>query len=273
MRRILLLLGMVLSISAPPCLANKWRIFDNCALAPNESNDGDSFHVKYRRREYIFRLYFVDTPETDNGIDERVAEQAKYWGVSEKAAIRLGHKAAKFTQKFLENGFTVYTQFDDARGRSDKERFYAQVKVGEQDLAEELVRNGLARILGQDTDLADGTRSTTFWWRLKTAEREAKRNRLGAFSADAESASAEETTNQTTPGRLAVPIIPEQDVVLAYAMPVFSLKKPFHQIGLLQRGAQVRVMGVISASMLRVRFTGASGQMFEAQCRRVDLGL
>lgn len=273
MCRIVLLLGMVLSISAPPCLADKWRVFDDCALVPNESNDGDSFHVKYRRREYIFRLFFVDTPETDNRIDERVAEQAKYWGVSEKAAIRLGHKAAKFTQKFLENGFTVYTQFDDARGRSEKERFYAQVKVGERDLAEELVRNGLARIFGQDTDLLDGTRATTFWWRLKTAEREAKRNQLGAFSADVETAFVEDTRNQTAPRRLAVPIIPEQDVVLAYAMPVFSLKKPFQQIRLLQRGARVQVMDAVSDSMFRVRFTGASGQIFEAQCRRVDLGL
>ena len=106
MRRILLLLGMVLSISAPPCFATKWRIFDNCALAPNESNDGDSFHVKYRRREYIFRLYFVDTPETDNGIDQRVAEQAKYWGVSEKAAICLGHQAAKFSPSLLKMGWS-----------------------------------------------------------------------------------------------------------------------------------------------------------------------
>ena len=242
-------------------------------LASNESNDGDSFHAKYRRREYIFRLYFVDTPETDSEIDERVAEQAKYWGISEKAAIRLGHQAAQFTQKFLENGFTIYTQFEDARGRSAKERFYAQVKVGERDLAEELVRHGLARLVGQDTDLSDGTRATTFWWRLKTAEREAKRNHRGAFSADVETALAEDTTNQTAPGRWAIPIIPEQDVVLTYAMPVFSLKKPFQQVGLLQRRARVRVMGAVSASMLRVRFIGASGRMFEAQCRRVDLGL
>jgi endonuclease YncB( thermonuclease family) len=189
MRRILLWFGIALLISAPLCLAEKWRILEHCALIPNESNDGDSFHVKYKRREYIFRLYFVDSPETDNRIEERVAEQAKHWGVSERAVIGLGHEAARFTRKFLENGFTVHTQFKDARGRSDKERYFAQVKVGERDLAEELVRHGLARIFGEGTDLSDGTRSTLFWWRLKTAEREAKRNRLGAFSADIEAAS------------------------------------------------------------------------------------
>jgi endonuclease YncB( thermonuclease family) len=179
---------MVLLISDSPCFADKWRILEKCALIPNESNDGDSFHVKYKRREYIFRLYFVDTPETDHRIEKRVAEQAEHWGISEEAAIGLGHEAARFTHKFLENGFTAYTRFNDARGSSDKGRFFAQVKVGERDLAEELVRNGLARIFGQGTDLSDGMRSTQFWWRLKTAEREAKRNRLGAFSADVEKA-------------------------------------------------------------------------------------
>jgi endonuclease YncB( thermonuclease family) len=273
MRRILPLLGMALLISAPPCLASKWRTFENCTLVPNESNDGDSFHVKVKRREYIFRLYFADTPETDMSFPDRVAEQADYWGIGQKAAVRLGHQAANFTRKFLADGFTVYTKMDDARGRSDKERFYAIVMVGEKNLSEELVRNGLARIFGQDTDLPDGTRSTPFWWRLKTAEREAKKNRLGAFSPDIEAASAEEATNQIAPPPLAAPILAERDVVLAYTIPVFSMKEPFQQIGNLQRGAQVRVLGAESASMVRIRFTGAEGRIFEAQCRRVDLGL
>ena len=272
MRRILPVLGMVLLISAPPCLADKWRTFENCTLIPNESNDGDSFHVKVKRREYIFRLYFTDAPETDMSFPDRVAEQADYWGISQKAAVRLGHQAANFTRKFLADGFTVCTKMDDARGRSDKERFYAMITVGEKTLPEELVRNGLARVFGQDTDLPDGTKSTTFWWRLKTAEREAKKNRLGAFSPDIETASADESTNHTAP-QLAVPVIAERDVTLAYTIPVFSLKEPFQQVGQLQRGAQVRVLGAVSGTMLRVRFAGSSGQSLEAQCRRADLGI
>ena len=273
MRRILPLLGMVFLISTPPCLANKWRMYENCTLVPNESNDGDSFHVKVKRREYIFRLYFTDTPETDMSFPDRVAEQADYWGISQKAAVRLGHQAANFTRKFLADGFTVYTKMDDARGRSDKERFYAIVMVGEKTLSEELVRNGLARVFGEDTDLPDGTKAQLFWWRLKTAEREAKKNRLGAFAPDIETASAEKTTNQTAPPQLDAPALAERDVTLAYPTPVFSLKEPFQQVGQLQRGAQVRVLGAVSATMLRVRFAGSSGQSLEAQCRRVDLGM
>ena len=272
MRRILPLLGLVLLVSAPPCPADKWRVFENCQLVPNKSNDGDSFHVKVKRREYIFRLYFADTPETENSIEERVAEQAEHWGISEKAAIRLGKDAAKFTQKFLENGFTVYTKMHEAMGRSDKDRYYAVVMVGDKNLAEELVRNGLARIFGEDTDLPDGTRTTTFWWRLKTAEREAKKNRLGAFAPDIEMA-ADGTANRAMPAAMGIPILAERDIILAYAVPVFSLKEPFDQVGQLQRGAQVRVLGAVSATMVRIRFAGAPGQMIEAQCRRVDLGL
>jgi endonuclease YncB( thermonuclease family) len=32
----------------------------------NASNDGDSFHVKADGEERIFRLYFVDTPESES---------------------------------------------------------------------------------------------------------------------------------------------------------------------------------------------------------------
>lgn len=273
MRRIPLWLGIVLLMSAPPGLADKWRTFENCTLVPNPSNDGDSFHVKVKRSEYIFRLYFADAPETDMSFPDRVAEQADYWGISPKAAVRLGHLAANFTRQFLADGFTVYTKMDDARGRSDKERFYAIVTVGEKTLSEELVRNGLARVFGADTDLPDGTKTQLFWWRLKTAEREAKKNRLGAFSPDIERASADETTGPSMPPPAAGPGLVERDVTLAYPVPVFSLKEPFQQVGQLQRGAQVRVLGTVSATMVRVRFAGSPGQILEAQCRRVDLGM
>ncbi len=272
MRRILQLLGTVLLISASPCNADKWRMYENCRLVPNQSNDGDSFHVKVKHSEYIFRLYFVDTPETENSIKERVAEQAKYWGVSEKAVLRLGEDATKFTRKFLENGFTVWTRMHDAMGRSEKNRYYAVVMVGKKNLAEELVRNGLARIYGKDTDLPDGTRATTFWWRLRTAEREAKKKRAGAFAPDVETA-ADETKNRAPPPAMEIPILAERDIILAYTVPVFSLKEPFQQVGLLQRGAQVRVLDAVSPAMVRVRFAGTPGQMLEAQCRRIDLGL
>jgi len=50
---------------APPmmCRAQSWQELTGCKFAEQDFNDGDSFHVKHKGKEYIFRLYFVDTPE------------------------------------------------------------------------------------------------------------------------------------------------------------------------------------------------------------------
>src|SRR5439155_372289 len=60
-----------------------WIILENCRLISNRANDGDSFHASAGAREYIFRLYMVDAPETDEMNPARLVEQAKIggWGV------------------------------------------------------------------------------------------------------------------------------------------------------------------------------------------------
>ena len=56
MRTVVILLTLV-SLAC----ADEWQTIRNCRLIENESNDGDSFHVKADGKEHIFRLYFVDT--------------------------------------------------------------------------------------------------------------------------------------------------------------------------------------------------------------------
>lgn len=245
------------------CDARKWRVYENCVLEPNEANDGDSFHVKYKNRRYLFRLYFVDTPETDDSIPERVKEQAAYWGIDEQTSIRLGKEAARFTARFLDKGFTAYSKLQDARGRSDKDRDYAIIKVGEQDLAEELVRNGLARVYGMGIDLPDDTGEKVMWWRLKTAEREARTRQAGgwnpAFLAHAAVG--------------AVPAITQQDVVLKADLPVFSVANPGQQVGVLRAGASLTVLKAVSETMVHIRFGTSDGRTLEGLSRRGDLGL
>ena len=107
-----------IGLSATPAEAKKWRIYEDCVYEPNPANDGDSFHTRYNKRRYLFRLYFVDTPESDNSLPERVAEQAKYFGIDDATSIRVGKQAAKFTEDFLAHGFTAYSKLADARGRS-----------------------------------------------------------------------------------------------------------------------------------------------------------
>lgn len=76
-----------------------WDRLSGCKLLPNRSNDGDSFHVEHEGREYIFRLYFVDCPESSMQVPERVAAQAKDFGVSEEEVLDTGDEATVFTDK------------------------------------------------------------------------------------------------------------------------------------------------------------------------------
>ena len=259
-------IGLLFLVSTLPCLGRQWRLYENCKLIPNESNDGDSFHVRYNKREYIFRLYFVDTPESESSLRERVAEQAAYWGIDERTSIQLGKEAAKFTAWFLADGFTVYSKLSDARGRSDKDRDYAVVMVGDKDLAVELVRNGYARVFGEGVEYPDGTSEQTIWWRLNSAEREARKNKAGGWG---KVAPAGTKFDQLNP----VPTIAEQTLVLPRTIAVFSLEDPGRQVGWLQSGAKINVLKAESPTMVRIRFAGSENKIYEAQCRRTDLGL
>src|SRR5881396_4084587 len=125
-----------------------WIVLNNCRLIANPANDGDSFHASAGAKEYIFRLYLVDAPETDEMTPGRLVEQAKYFGITVPQAIEVGQAAKEFTRERLAEPFTVFTHMSDAMGRSKLERFYAFVQTKEGDLGEQLVRNGLARNYG-----------------------------------------------------------------------------------------------------------------------------
>ena len=119
-----------------------WTTFEDCTLIEDPANDGDSFHVRYKEREYVVRLYFVDCPETDSRYPDRVKEQGDYFGgLSEKETMRVGKKATEFTEKWLKGGsFTMHTRYEDAQGASSKKRYYVWIEKDDKILAEDLVR-------------------------------------------------------------------------------------------------------------------------------------
>ena len=162
-----------------------WIVLKNCRLIPNPANDGDSFHVVAGGKEYLFRLYFVDAPETDEMTPRRLIEQAKYFNITVPQAIEAGQTAKDFTQKKLSQPFTVFTHLSDAMGQSRLERFYAFVETKEGDLGEQLVRNGLARCYGFKTAPPGLTSSRIEVEKLQQLEDEAKRDQLGAWGANA----------------------------------------------------------------------------------------
>ena len=125
-----------------------WIVLESCKLIVNPANDGDSFHASVGEKEYLFRLYLVDAPETDAMTPGRLVEQAKYFAITVPQAIEVGQAAKEFTREKLSEPFTVFTRMSDAMGRSKMERFYAFVQTKDGDLGEQLVRNGLARNYG-----------------------------------------------------------------------------------------------------------------------------
>jgi competence protein ComEA len=183
-----------------------WVTLENCRLVPNPANDGDSLHASVNGKEYIFRLYFVDAPETDAANPARLIEQAKHFGISVPQVIEVGEAAKEFTKEKLAEPFTVVTRMANAMGRSNTERFYAFVQTKEGDLGEQLVANGLARIYGRRVTRPGASSSAAERQKLEGLEAEAKRQKLGGWAANIGGSSAPTASAATIPSRsLSVP--------------------------------------------------------------------
>ncbi|BDS06809.1 hypothetical protein NT6N_18490 [Oceaniferula spumae] len=173
----------------------QWLVYERCELADEKYFDGDSFSVKaLTGYTYVFRLYGVDCPETDQRVASRLTEQAKDFGVEEKELLSWGRKASAFTKKFLRKPFTVYTRKTKARGASKKARYYAiVVNADGKRLDEALIEAGLARAYGfgadwdepfwnqTKNDLPRKIDAKRFMAKLHAMESKAKRERVGIW--------------------------------------------------------------------------------------------
>ena len=168
--------------SQKPAAAEKWVTLTGCHLVTEASRDGDSFHVKYGHREFIFRLYFVDAPEVDDSFVERNREQSQYFGVTADENRKAGEAAKALTAGLLKKPFVVSTRWQNAMGRSKLPRYYGMVEVGGEDLAEVLVRRGLARVKGAVANLPSGEHAKPHMERLRQLEQEAKAKRVGVWA-------------------------------------------------------------------------------------------
>ena len=177
--------------------AKKWREYTGCHLRESGGNDGDSFHVEVgslksaTARHKLFRLYFVDTPESEDSLPERLEDQRKYWNLPDaQTVVKCGKMASKFTKEYLgKQPFIALSKLQDALGRSKIDRDYAMISLDgteKTDLGYLLVRNGLARPTTTRVDLSDldgyGRNADSWLQRLKVAEADAKRERLGCWA-------------------------------------------------------------------------------------------
>jgi endonuclease YncB( thermonuclease family) len=265
-KRVIAVILMLLS-HAHTAPAKTWRVREGCTLVENPANDGDSFHVRMGRRTYIFRLLWVDAPETDDRFPERVAEQSAYFGISTQAVFRAGREAQRFTREFLSRQpFTVYTQFADARGASEKNRYYAIIKSGDTFLMEALVANGLARIHGIQIMPPGAPSESVMRMRLRGLETEAKRQRRGAWGLSGPTLNRFERLNRPAD-------VARQTIILSRHLPIYAADDPTRVLGALRPGTEITVLRAESITHVAIRFRLENGQSREALARRIDLGL
>lgn len=162
-----------------------FTVLEHCKLRDHRNNDGDSFHVIQSQGETEFRLYFVDTAESrkhrHNG--ERIADQARAFGINEQATIEIGRVAKSFVKDLLKSKpFTVLTKWEEVYG---PERRYAYVVVDYEGrpvyLHELLVAKGYVRLKTRGADMPDGRKFHAYKRWLVDLEKRAKEARQGAW--------------------------------------------------------------------------------------------
>lgn len=171
----------------------RYEMFENCTLAEARNNDGDSFLVRLPDgREEEFRLYFVDTPETDfkrysDGETnyDRIRQQAAEMGggITPEQAVEIGKKGRKFTLDLLASRpFTLYTEWDSPFRDN---RYHAHIQIQQNGktrwLHQLLIEKGLARIKTKSADLPNGIPAHKEQEHLRALERAAKRADAGVW--------------------------------------------------------------------------------------------
>ncbi len=230
--------------------AREWTELDGVAYEENDANDGDSFHAKRNSSKYLLRLYFVDTPETDQRYPDRVQTQAEYFGVTPEQAVEGAKEAAEYVRKLLKDKpLTVHTRYANARGASAMKRYYSMVEVDGRWLSELLVEQGYARVYGMGSELPDGTSQEKYWSRLRKLEKEAKEKNRGLWGV----ASGELDVTQLKPG---------QEVTLPRATMIFRSEPPHQVVGQLPAEWAVTLGPVSRPGFRQVTFTSPGGSVF-----------
>ena len=163
-----------------------WEKLEGCRFMKDRYGDGDSFHVSHKGKEYIFRLYFVDAPESSDDKPFRVKSQAKYFGITEQQVLDYGHKATVFTDTVLQQPFTVHTQWLDAKGSSQLPRYFGVIITKDgKNLSKLLTEKALVRVYGAAADVPKVLKGNEFRLELNEIERKMQKSREGVWELSA----------------------------------------------------------------------------------------
>ena len=170
--------------------------FKTCKLVPTEWADGDSFQIQTKDgASHTIRLYGADCIEwhvSDETDARRLRAQRRYFGISElggtpqasiDAAKNLGKVAAEEVVATLATPFTLQTAFADARGDGKHKRIYGFVTTADgEDLAERLVRLGLARAFGVYRETPTKKAASEYRAFLQDVELQAAKRGVGVWA-------------------------------------------------------------------------------------------
>ncbi len=172
--------------SQPVARNQAWTTITHPEFVNGSHSDGDSVQVQYQGVEYIFRLYFVDTPETKSSALRRLESQAEYFGLPPRSSRRLmalGARASLFTREKLSKPFVIHTCWQRVDPESSNPSIRAFVETTEGDLAALLVSMGYAAIR-RGTATAphpDGRSAAQITAHLRNLEAIARSRQLGAW--------------------------------------------------------------------------------------------
>ncbi|MFQ3577583.1 MAG: hypothetical protein SNJ52_01045 [Verrucomicrobiia bacterium] len=126
-----------------------WQEIPGARRVESSHNDGDSVAVRVGNEVTIFRLYFVDTLETNPRSEARLTEQARLFGIPPsqlKAAREIAARASQRTRQLTSRPFTVHTKWQRVDPHSSNPSIRAFIETEEGDLGQILVSEGLALI-------------------------------------------------------------------------------------------------------------------------------
>ena len=163
----------------------KFQILRSPTLVESSANEADTLRIRYGSEEYVFVLYYVDALETSMNHPQKVAEQGRWFQVSQKDIVDTGRDAALYVSQLLkDNYFNVLTRWERVPNTI---RYYALIKVqlaqGPVDLADLLIQHGYARVGSLMTELPNDRRDqASYLAELKTLDQKARQAKSGIWS-------------------------------------------------------------------------------------------
>lgn len=277
-------LSLLVWLAAGSMALADWTTLEDARLKADPANDGDSFHVMHGGREYIFRLYFVDSPEAENSFPERVQEQADYWNIEPSRVLAAGEEAAQFTRSTLAGRkLTIETRWEDAKGNSSLPRYYAFVTVEGKDYAQVLTAQGHTRVYGNMVDHPRGMSRDAISTRLDALARQAKAKRAGLWAKVpapvTDGGGGYETGGSTDPidwssmkpaGKSATPA---QTIKVPKRATAYTVSPPFRPLGTFEAGTALEVVRTLDQGMVHVKYVAPGGKVTHAACKQWEVGL